>query len=76
VSDTIVAGIGFDTELDRVIPLETEKADKESVRKITSLSPDSIKRNYKKYVVQLSPRREGMSRRNAFLIAAGKAAKS
>lgn len=41
--------------------------------KITSLSPDTLRREYSEYVVQLSPRRTGMKLRDALAIAAGKA---
>jgi hypothetical protein len=38
---------------------------------ITSLSTDTIKRRYSDYIVQLSPRREGMTLRNILKIARG-----
>jgi hypothetical protein len=63
----------LDLDMERVIPLESERVDVESVRRITSLSADNIKANFSKYVIQLSPRREGMKVRHALLIAAGKA---
>jgi hypothetical protein len=40
---------------------------------ITSLSADSIRRQYRHLVVQLSPRRDGMKLKDALAIAAGKA---
>jgi hypothetical protein len=62
---------------------ETDRApswlDLESIQKmpvaskITSLSPDTIRREYPHLVVQLSPRRDGMRLRDALAIAAGKA---
>jgi hypothetical protein len=65
VSDTI------DLAMERVVPLESDKADKETARLITSLSADALKRNYPQYIVQLSPRREGMKIKHALKIAAG-----
>ena len=57
-------------ELDRVIPLEDKKNPAaRSVRVITTLSPDTIKRHYPDKVRQLSPRRLGMTIRNALAIA-------
>jgi hypothetical protein len=41
--------------------------------KITSLSPDTIRREYSDYVVQLSARRDGVKLRHCLEIAAGKA---
>jgi hypothetical protein len=67
VSETI------DLEMESVVPLESERPGTRSARSITSLSADNIKRNYPQYVVQLSPRREGMKIKHALKIAAGKA---
>jgi hypothetical protein len=52
-------------ELETVQPL-TESS------KITSLSPDSLKRHYADYVVRLSDRRCGMKLRHSLDIAAGR----
>jgi hypothetical protein len=41
--------------------------------RITSLSPDTIRREYADYVVQLSARRDGVKLRHCLEIAAGKA---
>jgi hypothetical protein len=45
----------------RIIPLS-------EVARLTSLSVDNIKRNYKNKIVQLSPRRVGMSLADALSI--------
>jgi hypothetical protein len=52
-------------ELERVIPLP-EVAD------ITNLSRDSLDRHHRSKYVRLSPRRLGMTLKNALAIAAGK----
>jgi hypothetical protein len=70
VSETI------DLQMERVVPLESEKADTTTARTITSLSADALKRNYPDMVVQLSPRREGMRVCDALKIARGEALKS
>lgn len=57
-------------QLESVIPLGGEK--EPNVEKITSLSPDSIKRDYANKVVRLSARRLGMKLKHALEIAAGK----
>jgi len=44
--------------------------------KITSLSPDTLRREYPKYVVQLSSRRDGMQLKHALAIANGTARRS
>lgn len=62
-----------DLELERVFPLESEKPDATTARRMTSLSADTLKRNYPKFVVKLSERREGMSLRNILKITTGKA---
>lgn len=41
------------------------------VERITSLSADTLKRNYPELIVRLSPRRVGMKLKNALRIAAG-----
>jgi len=41
--------------------------------KVTSLSADNIRRNYRHLVVKLSPRRDGMKLRDALAIANGTA---
>jgi hypothetical protein len=65
-----------------IIPLEVKAKDKDkdkdktegpTVKSITSLSHDSVKRHFPHLVVKLSPRREGMSLGNALDIAAGRA---
>jgi hypothetical protein len=43
------------------------------VEKITSLSADTIRRNYADYIVELSPRRDGMKLKHALAIANGTA---
>jgi hypothetical protein len=63
----------LDLKLLAIIPLESTKPEKVSVRSLTDLSPDTIKRNFSKYVVQLTPKREGMAMGDALKIAAGKA---
>jgi hypothetical protein len=54
-------------ELESVKPLDVAE-------EMTSLSRDTIKRRYPKYVVQLSPRREGMKLKHILQIAGGKCA--
>jgi hypothetical protein len=61
-----------DTEMLRTIPLESERPGVETVRTITSLSADTVKRTFPELVIRLTERREGMQRGNAFKIAAGK----
>jgi hypothetical protein len=43
------------------------------VEEITSLSADTIRRLYSRYVVKLSPRRDGLKLRHCLAIAAGTA---
>jgi hypothetical protein len=43
------------------------------VEKITSLSPESLRRLYPGYIVKLGPRRDGMKLKHALLIANGTA---
>ena len=43
------------------------------VEEITSLSADTIRRRYSRYVVKLSPRRDGLKLRDCLAIAAGTA---
>ena len=54
-----------------IIPLEGKI--EPTVKSVTTLSHDSVKRHYPHLVVKLSPRREGMSLGNALDIAAGRA---
>jgi hypothetical protein len=54
-----------------IIPLEGKTAP--TVKSITTLSHDSVKRHYGHLVVQMTPRREGMTLGNALDIAAGRA---
>ena len=56
-------------ELRSLIPLETTKRDAVSVRKITTASPETIKREYPEFVVKISDKREGMTLANALRIA-------
>jgi hypothetical protein len=56
-------------ELRSLIPLETTKRDAVSVRKITTASPETIKREYPDLVVKISDKREGMTLANALRIA-------
>ena len=52
--------------------LELESVQKLSVvEKITSLSADSLRRRFPKYVIKLSPRRDGMKLKHALAIANG-----
>jgi hypothetical protein len=69
VSDTT----DIDIEMERIVLLESEKADVVTVRSITTLSAENVRRNYSQYVVQLSPRRWGMKMKNVLKIAAGEA---
>jgi hypothetical protein len=55
------------------LELESIRPLKPDVEEITSLPPDTIKRNYPKLVVQLSARRVGMKLRHALAIADGTA---
>jgi hypothetical protein len=52
-------------EMESVLPLSPD------VEAVTSLSRDAIKRNYGRYVVQLSPKREGMKLKHALAITNG-----
>ena len=54
-------------ELELILPLSPD------VKTITNLSPDTLKRRYGRWVVQLSPRRQGMKYRHALAIANGTA---
>jgi hypothetical protein len=66
-------------ELERVLPLarfkrtapRPEQPTDLSAEEITNLSPDTLKRRYSKYVIRLSPRRQGMKLRNALAITRG-----
>jgi hypothetical protein len=62
----------YDPELDRIIRLNTRTA-APSVEKLTTLSADTIERNFPHLIVKMSPRRKGMSMRNALAIARGEA---
>jgi hypothetical protein len=61
----------IDAEMMRAIPLESDRPGVETARTITSLSADTLKRNFPNLIIKLSERREGMQRGNAFKIAAG-----
>jgi hypothetical protein len=52
------------------VELEAVKSLPEAAR-ITSLSPDTLKRRYPQMIVRLSDRRVGMKLRNVLAIAAG-----
>ena len=52
-------------ELESVRPLRPD------IENVTSLSRDTIKRRYAKYIVKVSERREGMKLKHALAIAAG-----
>jgi hypothetical protein len=54
-------------EGERTIPLDAPEGEL-SVKYLTSLSPDSIKRHYPHLIVDLSPRRKGMKIRNVLVI--------
>jgi hypothetical protein len=64
---------GFELwELESVIPLESEKEEvKKTVKAITSLSGDTVKRLFPEKVVHLSARRQGMKLKHALQIAEG-----
>jgi hypothetical protein len=55
-------------ELESVIPLEAEPG-VTSVETVTTLSADTLQREYPELIVQLSPRRRGMKLKNALRIA-------
>ena len=55
-------------ELESVIPLAAEPG-VTSVASVTTLSPETTKREYPEYVIRLSPRREGMKLKHALRIA-------
>ncbi len=72
--ETITARPPSWTELEGIIPLSRPKWStdpKLSAEEITNLSPDTLKRRYSKYVIRLSPRRQGMKLRNALAITRG-----
>ena len=50
-------------ELQSVIPLESDNPGVVSVRTLTTLSPDTLEREYSKFIVRLSPGRRGMTPR-------------
>jgi hypothetical protein len=58
-------------ELESNLPLESSDPEKLTVKKITNLSSDTIKRRYPEYVTKLSQRREAMKLRHALKIANG-----
>ena len=57
-------------DMEKVIPLSS-KVKSPTVKSITDLSPDTIKRRYAKKVRRLSPGRVGMTVRDALEIASG-----
>jgi hypothetical protein len=59
-------------ELESVIPLKSSTG-KRNAEQITSLSEDTLKRRYAKYIKNLSDRRRGMKLRHALEIADGSA---
>jgi hypothetical protein len=59
-----------------IIPLQSRDPTAPTVRSLTTLSPDAIKENYSKLVVNLSAKRLGMSLQNALDIAAGTATRT
>jgi hypothetical protein len=58
-------------QLETIIPLETTQPGITTVKTLTTLSPDTIEREYSDYIIKLSARRRGMKMRNALKIAAG-----
>jgi hypothetical protein len=57
-------------DLESILPLRSAGAERD-VERITSLSEDTIKRRYPKWVVKLSARRRGMKLRHALQISEG-----
>jgi hypothetical protein len=55
-------------ELESVIPLEAEPG-VTSVETVTSLSADTQRREYSEFIIQLSPKRQGMKLKYALRIA-------
>jgi hypothetical protein len=64
-----ITGLGW-LDMEKVIPLSS-KVKSPTVKSITDLSPDTIKRRYAKKVRRLSPGRVGMTVRDALEIASG-----
>jgi hypothetical protein len=60
-------------ELESVIPLESTNPETSTVKKITTLSADTIGRKYPNLIIRLSAKRVGMKLRNALAIASNKA---
>ena len=67
--------VSIDIDNDRLPPwLDLESVQRMKIAaKITSLSPDSLRRVYPHYVVKLSERRDGMKLKHALAIANGTA---
>jgi hypothetical protein len=61
-------------EGEKVIPIEMREDAALSVVGMTSLSADTIRRQYSHLIVRLSERRQGMTIRNVLKITAGTAA--
>ena len=55
-------------ELESVIPLEAEPG-VTSVETVTTLSAETRRREYPEFIIQLSPRRQGMKLKHALRIA-------
>ena len=55
-------------ELESVLPLEAEPG-VTSVETVTTLSADTPRREYPEFIIQLSPRRQGMKLKHALRIA-------
>ena len=55
-------------ELESVLPLEAESG-VTSVETVTTLSADTQRREYPEFIIQLSPRRQGMKLKHALRIA-------
>ena len=55
-------------ELESVLPLEAEPG-VTSVETVTSLSAETQRREYSEFIIQLSPRRQGMKLKHALRIA-------
>lgn len=60
-------------EGERVIPLTTTRKDREilTVKDLTSLSADALKKNYPELIVKVSEKRLGMKLKNALAISNG-----
>ena len=55
-------------ELESIIPLEAESG-VTSVETVTTLSAETQRREYSEFIIQLSPRRQGMKLKHALRIA-------